>query len=261
MKIHSLLLCLLYSFQTETSFRLIEEYNSRAKEIVTDQFVNFYSIENKRIEKLDKNGKFLCRYEEMKMGNISTVDVTNPMKITVYYPDYLIAVTLDRFLSPLTTYRFLDLGFYNVSAVASASDGRLWFYDLNDFKLKKIDESGNVYRQSQQLNLILEESINPQFILEKNNYVFVADSAQGIYQFDIFGGYIQKIPLKRISKFQYFQERFLYLKNDHMQSYEPKYLEEKAMQLPDSLSVISAVIEKERIATLQNGKLKIYQWE
>jgi hypothetical protein len=182
------------------------------------------------------------------------------MKLTVYYPDFMVAVTLDRFLSPLTMYNFFDLGYQNISAAGSSSDGRLWFYDNLNFTLKKIDETGKVYREGQPLNVLIEEVINPNFIIERNNNVYVNDPKIGILVFDIFGSYNKTIPLKGLRKFQVYQDQIVYFDEGKLKSYNTFSFESKMITLPDTSDVIQAVIEKERIVLLKKEKVEFYKY-
>ncbi len=254
--------CLLsvFSFISTISFSLVSLYETKASQITVDNFSNFYTASNNRIIKFSPDGKFISLYEEFKYGKIGTVDVNNPMKILVFYPDFLTAVVTDRFLAPLNSYNFFDFGYQNITAVASSVDGRIWFYDNIDFKLKKIDEAGKIIRESQPLNVILEQSPVPNFMIERDNKVYLNDPDIGILVFDIFGSYSKTIPLKGVTRFQVLQEQIVYYESKQLNSYNPLTLESKIFQLPDTLRIISAVLEKDRLAVLKNDRVEFYKY-
>lgn len=243
-----------------TVYTVISSYDTKSKSLSTDNFSNFYTVADNKIQKFDRDGKYLVNYSEVKYGKIGMLDVSNPMKLTVYYPDFMVAVTLDRFLSPLTMYNFFDLGYQNISAAGSSSDGRLWFYDNLNFTLKKIDETGKVYREGQPLNVLIEEVINPNFIIERNNNVYVNDPKIGILVFDIFGSYNKTIPLKGLRKFQVYQDQIVYFEEGKLKSYNTFSFESKMITLPDTSDVIQAVIEKERIVLLKKEQVVFYKF-
>jgi hypothetical protein len=217
-----------------TSFSLINTYQTKANNIAIDNFGSFYAASNNSVMKFSSDGKFLFRYEEFKYGKIGMVDVNNPMKLLVFYPDFMTVMTMDRFLAPINTYNFFDLGYQNISAVASSNDGRIWFYDNIEFKLKKIDEGGRVFRESQALNVVLEQAPNPNFMMERDNKVYMNDPNIGILVFDIFGSYEKTIPLKGLSKFQVLQDQIIYFDNHHLNAYNSFTLELKSLSLPDT---------------------------
>lgn len=243
-----------------SAFSLLNSYETKANFLAVDNFSNFYSASNNSVLKFSSEGKFLYRYEEFNYGKIGMIDVSNPMKMLVFYPDFMTVVTLDKFLSPLTTYNFFQLGYQNISAVASSTDGRIWFYDNTDFKLKKIDEAGKVFLESQPLNVLLEQAPNPNFMLERDSKVYMNDTAIGILVFDIFGSYEKTIPLKGLKKFQILQDQIVYFDNHQLNSYSSLTLDLKSLALPDTTDVSLAVLEKERLAVLKKDKIDFYRY-
>ncbi len=243
-----------------TSFTYLNSYPGKMNFITVDNFSNFYTVAGNKLYKFSPEGKFLYPYEENRYGKIGMVDVNNPLKTLVFYPDFMTVVTLDKFLAPLTTYNFFDLGYQNISAVASSIDGRLWFYDNTDFKLKKIDETGKVYLESQPLNLLVSQTPNPNFITERESKVFVNDTSIGIMVFDIFGSYAKTIPIKGLVKFQVLQDQVIYYDNNMLNSYNQTTLDLRSMQLPDSVDVTAVAIEKDRIGLLKKDKVDFYRY-
>lgn len=243
-----------------TGFRLISTYDTKAKSLAVDNFGNFYTMSDNKVLKFGPDGKYLYPYEEFRNGKIGMIDVTNPMKLMVYYPDFSTIVFLDRFLSPLNKYNFFDLGYQNITAVASSVDGRLWFYDNVEFKLKKIDETGKVYRESQPLNVLIEQAPNPTFIVEKDNQVYVNDSAIGIMVFDLFGSYAKTIPLKGLKRFQVLQGQIVYQDGLTVNSYNPLTFETKGFALPDTVGLVQVALEKEVLGILKENKVDFYRY-
>lgn len=241
-------------------FTLINTYDTKAKALAVDNFGNFYTMADNRILKFGPDGKYLYPYEEFRNGKIGMIDVTNPMKLMVYYPDFSTIVFLDRFLSPLMKYNFFDLGYQNITAVASSVDGRIWFYDNVDFKLKKIDEFGKVYRESQPLNILLETAPNPNFITEKDNQIYVNDPVIGILVFDLFGSYAKTIPLKGLKRFQVLQGQIVYQDAVTINSYNPMTFETKGFALPDTTDMVQVAIEKNAIGILRKDKVDFYRY-
>lgn len=241
-------------------FSLLNTYDTKANTIAVDNFQNFYSASNNSVLKFSNEGNFICRYEEFKYGKIGMIDISNPMKMMVYYPDFSTVVTLDKFLSPLNTYNFFELGYQNISAVASSSDGRIWFYDNTDFKLKKMDETGKVFLESQQLNVLIQQAPNPNFMKERDNKVYVNDPNIGIMVFDIFGSYSKTIPLKGLKRFQILQDEIVYFENGQLNSYNPLTLEVKSLALPDTIDVSLAVLEKNRLGVMRKEKVDFYRY-
>lgn len=241
-------------------FRLINTFEVKADSITVDNFGNFYTLSKNKILKFGSDGKYLYPYEEFRYGKVGMLDITNPMKLMVFYPDFQTIVWLDKFLSPLGSYSFFTMGYQNITAIGSSIDGRIWFYDNVEFKLKKIDEGGNVFRESQPLNVILEQAPNPNFLIERDNQVYVNDPEIGILVFDYFGSYNKIIPIKGLTRFQVVQQQIVYQDNYKLQSYNPVTFELKEVSLPDTTGLREAVLEKESLGILRTDKVEFYKY-
>ncbi|MCW3127990.1 MAG: hypothetical protein JWO03_3648 [Bacteroidetes bacterium] len=241
-------------------YKLLSSAPIKANSISVDNFGNFYAVSGNRITKFDKTGAQLQIYEEVKYGKIGSIDISNPMKIVVYYPDFMQAVLLDKFLAYFTTYNFFDLGYQNVTAVGSSSDGYLWFYDNLSYTLKKVDEAGKTQLQSQPVNQLINTVITPTFIMEKGGQVYVNDPAVGVLVFDNFGAYYKTIPIKGLDRFQIFQEQVVYFEDGKLKSYNPATFDAKMISLPDTIGIKQAVIEKERIGILRADRIDFYKY-
>ena len=258
-----MLLCTYIAFaQTApvSNYSLISSFPVKANSLSVDNFGNFYAVGNNQVVKFDKLGNKLQTYEEVKYGKIGSIDISNPMKIVLYYPDFMQAVLLDRFLAYFTTYNFFDLGYQNVTAVGSSSDGYLWFYDNLSFTLKKVDQTGKVQIQSQPVNQLINQVIAPTFITERAGQVYVNDPAVGVLVFDNFGAYYKTIPIKGLLRFQIFQEQIIYFEDDKLKSYNPVTFDAKQISLPDTIGIKQAVIEKERIGILHADRIDFYKY-
>lgn len=260
----SLLSCLLSFAQQgviNNRYVLLDSFPVKANSITVDNFSNFYAVGDNQILKFDRDGKFLVRFEEVKNGKIGSVDVSNPFKLLVYYPDFMNAIVLDKFLTYLLSYSFFDQGYQSVTAVGSSADGYLWFYDATDYTLKKIDATGNVQLKSQPVNQLTDKIITPNFIVEKNGQVFVNDPTVGILVFDNFGAYYKTIPIKGLQKFHILQEQIIYYQDDKLRSYNPVTFDARMISLPDTIGVMQAVIEKNRIAILKADRIDFYRYQ
>lgn len=244
----------------QATYTQIGSYPVKANAVSVDNFGNFYAIGDNQIIKFDRMGNKFQIYQEVKYGKIGAVDISNPMKIVVYYPDFMQAVLLDRFLAYFTTYNFFDLGYQNVTAVGMSSDGFLWFYDNLNFTLKKVDQTGKVQLQSQPVNQLIHTVITPNFIMEKSGQVYVNDPTVGVLVFDNFGAYYKTIPIKGLQRFQIFQEQIVYFEEGKLKSYNPVTFDARQISLPDSTGIREAVIEKERLGILHTDSVAFYMY-
>lgn len=245
--------------QQAAHFKLVATTESDATIAAIDKFGNCYLASSYQLWKYSPDGKPLYPYEEFRYGSIGSIDVTNPLKIVVFFPGVMKAVVLDRFLSPLVTYDFLQLGYPSVTAVCGSTDGRIWFYDIASLKLKKIDETGFILRESQKLNNVLSSIPVPNFLLEYDNAVLMNDSSIGILAFDLFGSYQKTIPVRSLKKFQLQGRNIIYTDEQKMYSYNTQTLSTAVLSLPED-NFSQAVIGNNVLLILKEKKAFFYSF-
>jgi hypothetical protein len=195
-------------------------------------------------------------FEAFSYGELEQVDVTNPMKLVLYYPDLMNVVILDNTLSELNVINLLSLGYQQVTAAARARDNHIWIYDYIDFQLKKIDESGNVLASSENLNVLLNESIRGTFIIERNNKVYLSDPDYGILVFDAYATFARTIPVKQAENFQVLGEENIGIWQDSSYIVYDKLLNaEDYFSSNDDLPVIDVKVFDQYLYILLQDKL------
>jgi len=263
MKPISLLLLLLILSGPASAQLLLptDSFSAEGQMIATDKLGNLWVAGGNRLLKYSPGQKAPLPYQEYRFGKIGMIDVSNPLKPLVYFPDFMTVVVLDKFLAPLVSYSFFELGYQNVTAVCNSTDGRFWFYDNIRFMLKKIDETGKILRESPPLNQILKTSVQPTFIQEKDNQVFVNDPDQGILVFDVFAGYAKTLPIKNIQRFQLHAGKLYYCNQSKLCSYDLSTLEQKCMELPAPENILDAAVTQDRLFLLRKGLVESYQFK
>ena len=97
-----------------------------------------------QIKKINDKGDSVAVANALKrFGDIYSMDVSNSLKIVVYYKDFTTIVVLDRFLKNINTIDLRKYGILQAQAVAVSYDNNYWVFDEVENKLKKIDDNGN----------------------------------------------------------------------------------------------------------------------
>ncbi len=161
-----------------------------------DVLENIYVITSgNQLQKISSNGDSLASYGNVKKyGNPAYIDVSNPLKILVYYKTYSTIVTLDRLLTFINSINLRGLQLFNVNAIATSYDNNIWLFDESNFKIKKINESGNILSEGQDMRMVVDEVPTATQILEANNQVLLYDENKGFFIFDFYGAYKNIIP-------------------------------------------------------------------
>jgi len=257
----SLLLCSFFVVFNSIAqkFEHINSITLPVEFIQSDHFGNLYVVKDFRITLFDQNGKQLFVFEDYSSGTISHIDVTDPMKIIVYYKDFMVVRLLDKTLSELSSFRLNNSGFDMVETIAHTRDRKFWIYNQSDFKLKKIDETGKIFNESELFNILFSESIAPTKIIEYEGVVYVNDPKNGMYVFDQFGTFIRKIPIKGIQQFQLIQEKLIYFDGSMLNSYDLKFSSQQEMALPSKEGLLGASLQKNLLFLHTKNKVAFYK--
>ena len=155
----------------------------------TDNLQNIYVLSSAtdQIKKLNANGDSVGVFNNtLRYGKIYSADVTNPLKILVYYKDFSTILILDRYLSTRAVIDLRKLNMTQVKAIAQSYDGNIWLYDEAEGKIKKIDDNNTVLLESADLRLVFDEALSPATIIDDNGELYLYDTNKGWLIFDYY---------------------------------------------------------------------------
>jgi hypothetical protein len=185
-----------------------------AKLFSVDELKNVYIVDGKNgIVKYNAEGDSIAYFQVLTHGPISSIDVTDPMRVLVYYANFFKIMLLDRMLAPINTIDLKTLNIQQPTAIATAKDGGFWVYDYMQVKLMKLDRRYNSVANSNDLRVQLQEVPKFEMMFEKDNELWAYDPEKGLYVFNRFGDFINKIVLQSnlpILSFQKEQEQLIY---------------------------------------------------
>lgn len=166
-----------------------------------DNLDNIYLLTaTNQLKKLNSNGDSVSVFNDVKkFGEASLIDVSNPVKILLYYKGFSTIAILDGMLNLKNTIDLRRQGIFNVTAVGLSYDGKIWMYDDMDNVLKKLDDEGKVIFKTSDFRQLFDKALAPVKIFDQNRYVYLYDSLQGIFVFDYYGAYKNKIDITRWS--------------------------------------------------------------
>lgn len=235
------------------SIRLIQTLSVKATFAAADNLSNLYLITPENaIEKYAPDGKRLARYSNNRLGRAAWLDVSNPLKVLVWYSDFRTAVFLDRSLTDLGELNLITAGYPEVRTVAAAQDGNLWLYDEANFRLAKITPAGEKSRESQAMNLFDPTPARPTCLREGNDRIVLADSLQGVFVFDLFAQFDRVFaPQYAVNDFQIVDNQLHYMHGEHIVA--------EQLQVRASREVpVGAAVLKSKTAALSGGRLLVW---
>ncbi len=246
----------------DSQYKLLFRIDIEASDFTTDKLQNIYYISRKNeVVKLSSDGTKQFQYINKTLGVPTHIDATDPFNLLLFYPDYQNIITLDRTMNLAGQFNLFNLGLFGVDAVGMASDGNIWLYDAVNFRLKKIRKNGSAILQSSDLSLELNQFIKPNFLLEKDQQVFLNDPNVGIMIFDVFGKYLKTLPLLGLERFQVIGDQLLFFKKGQLHSFHLKALLQSPILLPEGISKENKLwVDKDRLYVLTSKKLEVYRY-
>ena len=245
------------------SYTLVREISLEGNYIRSDELGNVFVVREKQLTKYDKDGKKLHTYTNLYAGNISFVDTHDPFKLLVFYQAFGQIEFLDHTLS-LTSSR-IDLNDISLglSTLACASyQGAFWVYDPTNFELVRVKQSLEVAERSGNLQQATGISLDPNYMIERDNFLYLNDPATGILIFDKYGTYYRTITVEGLKSFQVFNKRIIYTLDGQVFIYDLQLNEESSTSLPNpearSVSVCLS-IDPQMLYMLEGEKLKFYK--
>ncbi len=214
-----------------------------------DIFQNLYIQRAQTLVKCDTTGKELKQYANFMLGNITSVDVSNPLKILVFYAEtnYLLTLTNDL-ISQSNPISLDEAGFVAVKAGCSAEKYGFWIYDGQKKQLLLLDHK---LRPLYFGTIVSIENITN--MLADNNTVYIGSVNKGIYEFDQTGKFRQFHPFEQLKYFMVYQSK-LFVANGNQILCEQK--EVLSLNKP----VEHFAIIKQGIYISAGDSIFIYRW-
>jgi hypothetical protein len=190
--------------QSDTSFKWLRSIRGDITAFTVDNLDNVYLLSStNQVKKLNANGDSVAVFNDVKkFGQATLIDVSNPLKVLLYYRDFATIVVLDRFLTVRNTIDLRKHNILQVRAVGQSYDNKIWVYDEVENKLKKIDEDGTLLQETNDFRQLFDPAPLPQRIFDEDQFVYLYDSSLAVYAFDYYGALKNKIQISRWQNFK-----------------------------------------------------------
>ncbi|MBS1495337.1 MAG: hypothetical protein JSU03_03655 [Bacteroidetes bacterium] len=208
-----------------------------------DVLDNLYVITDaNQLIKINANGDSVASFNDVKKyGNPSFIDVSNPLKILVYYQGFSTVVILDRLLTLRTSINLRKMGLFSVKALATSYDNNIWIFDEQDMKLKKIDNDGNTLMETTDWRQLFDPVPSPSQIIDADNFVYLYDENKGFAIFDYYGSLKSSLPFLHWKNIAISRNVIYGFDNNVLYSYQLNTLTLKQYKLPDYFNNYSII--------------------
>lgn len=248
--------------QEDSSFRLVRTYKGDIADVAMDNLDNLYIISSAgQIRKFNAAGDSVGVYNQVKnFGKLYSIDVSNPLKILLFYKDFSTLVVLDRFLANVVS---LDLRRYSILQPAAAGvsyDNNIWVFDEWDNKLKRINEQGQLLLETTDLRTVFDQVPRPQKILSDNGLVYLADTARGVFVFDNYGSYKKRIPVMHWQSISVNSNNVISIGDGSITVFNTTTLTERKGRVPFFKPYLHSFSNGSKLVSFSNQQLEVYQY-
>ena len=145
------------SQQTKIEVIKLDSINFKANSFYgVDGFKNYYYANNNVFFKKSEVATF--QYQNLSLGNLTKVDVSNPLKIILFYEEFNSVVVLDNQLNEIQKIEFSNLENPIIaSSIGIAAQNQLWVYNTLNQQIGLFDLNTATYKN---LGVPIKETFN-----------------------------------------------------------------------------------------------------
>ncbi len=247
--------------QDDSLFRFLKKIEYPISSFTVDNLGELYIINtDNQLKKYNEKGDSVGVFNQVtRYGTLTYVEAQNPWKAILFYQNYLTIVLLDKYLNVLTSINLRNQNIFRVKAVTTSYDNNIWLFDEQDNKLKKIDDNGNQLFETVDFRLIFDSVPTPQKIIDYNGFVYLYDPEKGIYTFDYYGSFKNRLPFLHWTDIQIIDKQIYGFDKAHLYRYTPPFPDTKTYTLSPTLQNNNSIkVNNHKIYILKNQQLEIY---
>jgi hypothetical protein len=256
-----LLCCALAEGQSSNPYVLSRILKGDIVDFRVDNLGNTYLINStNQLKKIGPRGDSLAVYNDVtSYGIIYSVDVTNPLKILVYYRESSTIIELDRFLNLINTIDLRTLNIFQAKSIGLAYDNNIWVYDDLEAKLKRIADDGSLVDQTGDIRQLVDIVPEPSMLADQSGLVYLYDSTKGVFIFDHYGAFKKHVVLRSWQDFNVIDKIVLGRNNQYFFRFQLSSPDVEQEPIPASyLPALKIIITSGSIYVLKKTGLEIY---
>ena len=248
------------SFAQKDSFELIRTYKGDIADAAIDNLDDLYIISSTgQIKKFTPSGDSIVYDQVKKYGKLYLLDATNPLKLLLFYKDFSTIVVLDRFFATLQSIDLRKINILQPDAIGLSYDNNIWVFDEYDSKLKKIDDYGTLLSETTDFRTLFDLNVMPQKIINDNGFVYLADTANGVFVFDNYGTFKKKMALKNWQSIAINNNIVITTNNELVAFYNMSTFQQTQRRAPLFRPYFHSFTTPGRLVTFSNDTLNIYR--
>lgn len=203
--------------------------------VTTDKVLNaaidplqqiYYLNSQRQLVKLATTQDKTFLYTAIFLNKNIVLNVQNPFKVLLYKQDMGELITLDTRMTVTGTVNLFDLGYYDISALSSASNlQNIWLFDRARQQLILLDQQNKESFVTPVMPQLIGTSLSPVFVAEIEAKVYLVDPSKGIFIFDNLGNYFKQLPITGIQKIWVIGPKMYYFTEGQLWEYDLMMME------------------------------------
>jgi len=225
--------------------------------IGVDTFENYYYIKNNTLHK--KTSEQIYTYTNTQLGKITSVDITNPLKILLFYRNFNTVLFLDNKLNELTTsINFTSESFsQQITFVNISSNNNLWLYSLDDNILQLWNhQTKKVEFTSQSLSFYNDDFSGVQQLSSYKNCWLVG--METILKFNEYGTFLESLIIDKHTYISPFQEGYTYIRDNKL-FYQKSFTNSQEILIKTDIVIKKYAINANHIYIFDGAKIFIFR--
>ncbi len=193
-------------------------------QILIDHLGNRYLLSESTLKNISQTPPI--EYQNSFLGEISSVDISNPLRILVFFKNANAIVFLNNELSTIGEAIDLDqVGLSDVSSVCASNINGFWCYNQFKSRIEFYNDDLKLMHYSQELSSLINRSEDIKSLVMSGQQIYMNVDQVGILVFDMFGNYIKTLPIRNTDCFQVLGQGIIYTENNQALFYSFEKLE------------------------------------
>jgi len=242
----------------ELQTKYLKEIHLKADTFIgVDNFENYYYIKSNTLYK--KTNQQIFTYTNTQLGEITSVDISNPLKVLLFYKDFNTVLFLDNKLNELTTsINFTSESFsQQITFVNISSNNNLWLYSLDDNVLQLWNhQTKKIQFTSQPLSSYIDNFSAILLLSSYKNCWLIGEGS--ILKFNEYGIFLASSTIDSHTLVNPFQDGFLYSKGKELFHYKPSKDIQK-VDLKNEVIIKSFYINSDHIYIFDGTKIFVFR--
>lgn len=174
-----------------------------------DNFNYSYTVKNNTLTK--SNGKTEYVYNNMQLGNVHTVDITNALKVVVFYKDQNSVVILDNTLSEIKLINFNQATqFRKITSATIAYENNIWIYN-------ELNQELELYNYIDNKTILKTLPLNEIVITVKSNFNYSwVVTEDKLLCYNVYGSEVNQIDVENIEQISLYKNNLIFKKEQKL---------------------------------------------